>query len=102
MQAISDTLKSMFPKSTAICSKKTAELAEAEQRERLQAACERINADAGRLNVKDGIDCPECKNRGYFMEVRESDFFGVKMLTTATRKCRRMAKRISVAPEIQG
>lgn len=97
MQAISDTLKSMFPKSTAICSKKTAELTEAEQRERLQAACDRINADAGRLNVKDGIDCPECKNRGYFMEVRESDFFGVKMLTTATRKCRCMAKRISVA-----
>lgn len=97
MQAISDTLKSMFPKSTAICSKKTSEFTEAEQRKRLQAECDRINADAGRLNVKDGIDCPECKNRGYLTEVRESEFNGARVFNIATRKCKCMAKRASLS-----
>ena len=39
--------------------------------------CERFennyNSSSGKLNLHDGVDCPKCKNRGYFVITKYSE-----------------------------
>ena len=54
---------------------------------------ELINSTPGRLNERDGYDCPLCMNRGYFQEVDDS----AGNLYTPVRPCRCMKVRESLA-----
>lgn len=83
--------------SSESCCKPFSELEDEEVRARRQSECDRMNSAVGVLNEKDGIDCPECKNRGYFTEVRESEFNGARVFNIATCKCKCMAKRASLS-----
>lgn len=59
----------------------------ASQQEYMQIKCDMYNAAPGDLNLRDGINCDRCKNRGHFWIVTKNELFGCYAETQIPCRC---------------
>lgn len=71
MESIGQSLKIRLEASASTSSRPYWEMEAEERRAYYQRKCDRSNAEIGELNKHDGIDCPECRNKGVIYCVLE-------------------------------